>query len=60
MDQRDDQSGLVDLRANVESNEEWQGLAVMDGIVCQLTGSGQWVAQAQVAATGPTKDPFAD
>jgi hypothetical protein len=60
MDQRDHQSGLDDLRAKVGNNEEWQGLAVMDGIVCQLTGSGQWAAQAQVPATGPAKDPFAD
>ena len=60
MDQRDHQSGLDDLQAKAGNSEEWQGLAVMDGIVCQLTGSEQWAAHAQIAATGPAKVPFAD
>lgn len=60
MDQRDHQSSLDDLRAGAGNLEEWRGLAVMDGIVCQLTGSGQGPAQAQVAASGPAKDPFDD
>jgi hypothetical protein len=60
MDQRDDLSSLDGLGAKPGNQEEWQGLAVMDGIVCQLTGSGHGATHAQFAATRPAKDPFAD
>ena len=59
MDQRDHQSGLDTPRAEAGIKEEWRGLAVMDGIVCQLTGSGQWAARALVPSA-PAKDPFDD
>lgn len=59
MDQSDQAPSLDDLRAEAGSHEEWQELAVMDGIVCQLTGTGQWAAQAQSTAD-PAKNPFDD
>jgi hypothetical protein len=60
MDQRHHGSSLDDLRAEEAGHEEMQGLAVMNGIVCQLTGSGLTTVHTQAAAPVAVKDPFAD